>query len=156
MANACFFCFSHIQYQEVSENLTRSGQIPKHSTTSQPSNTPMLREFKKGRNARMSGNKTIIWSRHSYFSPISKRFLFVFNLFLLIGSKLIYADQSDSSADYHDDVCSSGRDGSSEPHNCKWTNENTVTAAFRLLVSASVSYFVLFDCIALSLSPQVQ
>eukprot|EP00978_Attheya_sp_CCMP212_P037855 scaffold182108_cov51-Attheya_sp.AAC.1 len=106
------------EYQEVSENLTRSGQIPKHSTTSQPSNTTMRREFKKGRNARMSGSKSIFWNRHSYFSPsISSRFLFVFNLFLLIGSKLIYADQSDSSADYHDDVCSSGRDGSSEPHN---------------------------------------
>jgi hypothetical protein len=74
---------------------------------------------------------------------------------LLIGSKLINADQQDSSADYHDDVCFSGRDGS-EAHNCKWTNKNTVSTAFRLLVSASVSYFVLFDFIALSLSPQVQ
>jgi hypothetical protein len=122
-------------------------------------NTTMLREFKKERNARMSGNKTIIWNRHSYFSPTSSRFLFVFNLFLLIGSKLIYADaQQDSSSHYHDDACPSDRDWSSEPHNCKWTNKNTVSTAFRLLVSASVSYFVLFDCItlSLSLSPQVQ
>jgi hypothetical protein len=140
-----FFPFFHIQYlyQKVSENLTRSGQ----------NNTTMLREFKKGRNTSMFGNKTIISNRHGYFSP--RRFLFVLNLFLLIGSKIVNADQQDSSADYHDDVCSSGRDGS-EAHNCKWTNKNTGTTAFFLLVSDIVLYFVLFDCIAISLSPQVQ
>jgi hypothetical protein len=102
--------------QAVNQISTRSGSNQDHDTTAHRSNDKMLPQFKKGRNARMSGNKIIIWNRHTYFS--SSRFLFVFNLFLLIGSKLIYADQSDSSADYHDDVCSSGRDGS-EAHNCK-------------------------------------